>query len=461
MKLSKRLSQRLKALFIGLTWASLAPLTQCEAALSQTVNFANNAKDLGIFFATSRLNEGTSAAPVYAGTRHLDLSLGDPEKSPQGSNDYGLFTFLRPDKGGPLTASGNWASLRAAMDATDNYWKIAKPQSLTGFSEAEFLSRVGSFHGLIVIYVHGYDETLTEAATELAELADEYKRRMPARPIFPILYSWPSPGNKADYTGDEANLEWSEKPFKEFIDKVSAAKASDSDLDFVGHSMGSRYAFAYGAETKDAVPFRNVFLSCSDIDYHVAEERKTSLQRCLNRTLYVLTNDNDGALLTSQVLHGQPRLGRPGDSGTQIRETAASTFLNSSGNLDKAKDLLSKKLGSGLLGQLAESYLKPSQATTGAQSGDVSTWLSANPALSRSWGAKARLIDTTGLVTVNMGHHLAWPLVAGLLMDPPTTAPFVVSSVHKRPDASLLKQMGGVPKYLYRFDKIDLSRIAP
>jgi esterase/lipase superfamily enzyme len=28
--------------------------------------------------------------------------------------------------------------------------------------------------------------------------------------ILPILFSWPSPGKTADYTGDEANLEWSE-----------------------------------------------------------------------------------------------------------------------------------------------------------------------------------------------------------------------------------------------------------
>ncbi|HMY03179.1 MAG TPA: hypothetical protein PKA48_07490, partial [Candidatus Obscuribacter sp.] len=72
---------------------------------------------------------------------------------------------------------------------------------------------------------------------------------------------------------------------------------------------------------------------------------------------------------------------------------------------------------------------------------------------------RARLIDTTGLVTLNMGHRLAWPLISGLILPEPTYNPFVVTSIHKRPDALLLKQMGGTPRYLYRYDKIDLTRL--
>lgn len=422
---------------------------------------SNNSRDLLVYYATTRLNESPSGRPLYNGVRHLNLG--------QGSTDYGVVSYLRPDDGASTSQATSWDQLRQIMNSRDTYWKQASPGQQTQMTEMEMLNRVRDFHGLICIYVHGYDETFQEATGELAELVDEYKRRNPQANILPILFTWPSPGNTADYTGDEANLEWSEQPFREFIDKVAAAKPMDSYIDFVAHSMGSRYAFAYGS-AKSMAPravFRNVILSCSDMDYHTAEQKKEDLQRVVERNVYVLTNDSDKPLLTSQVLHGQPRLGRPVDSGTQIRQSASGIIGSGASGLLSGKsktELLSQVTkNSKFLSQissLAGNYLAKDNTLAPRENDDVTSWLIARPFISREWGAKARLVDTTGLVTINMGHRLAWPLVSGLILPEATYSPFTVTSIHKKPDALLMKQMGGTPLYLYRYDKIDLSRLA-
>jgi esterase/lipase superfamily enzyme len=446
-------------------------------ALAQ--KFSNN-REIGIFYATTRQNDSPSGRPLYGSTRHLDIGLG------QGSTEYGVATFLKPDGNIPTIAnSPNWSQLRTEMAKRDTYWTGAKVGQLNRLSDNDFFSRVKNFHGLICIYIHGYDMTFEESARELAELADEYERRAPGQEILPILFSWPSTGNKADYTGDEASLEWSEAPFRDLINRLAREKSYDTSIDLIAHSMGSRLAFWYATAMSQlapgsygSTPFRNVILSCADIDYHTAEQRKGDLQKCAERNVFVLTNDNDGPLLTSQALHAQTRLGRPADGGIAIRSIATAGNLTTS----KSADLLStvnslftanpnnandnnetkSSLAKFALNTFLQKKNSGSSPSNGqgqlTESGDIAAWLARNPALSREYGPKAQLIDDTGLVTVNMGHRIAWPLLAGLMLSQPTLSPFATSVIHKRPDALLLKQMG-TPTYLYRYNKINLDRL--
>ena len=192
--------------------------------------------------------------------------------------------------------------------------------------------------------------------------------------------------------------------------------------------------------------------------------------------MYVFVNDNDGALFTSQMLHQAPRLGRPidpsdgGATANLATSSAGSLIPSQTSLLSEAETMLSDKAAS-LFGQKARSFVD--QLASGAstvftkasqvspeQSPDVTMWLARDPYLSRDWSSKARLIDSTGFITLNMGHRLAWPLMAGLMLDPPQDAPFTFASINKRPDSAMLRAMGGTPTYLYRFDRIDLSRLA-
>lgn len=486
MRLQSKFAPRLALLLSISLWLGLiAPVLQVEqiaqnssgAACAQ--KFSNN-REIGVFYATTRQNDSPSGRPLYGAARHLDIGLG------QGSTEYGVATFLKPDGRIPTIAnSPTWQQLRDEMAKRDSYWTAAKVGQLNRLSDSDFFNRIKNFHGLICIYIHGYDMTFEESAREMAELADEYERRAPGQEILPILFSWPSTGNKADYTGDEASLEWSEAPFRDFINRLAREKSYDTSIDLVAHSMGSRLAFWYAMAQSQApssfgsAPFRNVILSCADIDYHTAEQRKGDLQKCTEKYVFVLTNDNDGPLLTSQALHAQTRLGRPADGGIAIRQIATTGNLSAS----KSADLLntvnslfsatsnssSDNNSKGSLAKFAlNTFLQKknagnSSSAAGGQtteSADISAWLARNPALSRDYGPKAQLIDDTGLVTVNMGHRIAWPLLTGLMLSQPTLAPFATSIVHKRPDALLLRQMGDSPTYLYRYNKIDLDRLS-
>lgn len=479
-KITVRLSVSLRlGLLLTVLLCLVVPVLPHSSGAAQAQKFSNN-REIGVFYATTRQNDSPSGRPLYGAARHLDIGLG------QGSTEYGVATFLKPNSNIPTIAnSPNWSQLRDEMTKRDTYWTGAKVGQLNRLSDSDFFSRVKNFHGLICIYIHGYDMTFEESARELAELADEYERRAPGQEILPILFSWPSTGNKADYTGDEASLEWSEAPFRDLINRLAREKSYDTSIDLVAHSMGSRLAFWYAMAQSQvppgsygSTPFRNVILSCADIDYHTAEQRKGDLQKCTERNVFVLTNDNDGPLLTSQALHAQTRLGRPADGGIAIRSIATTGNLTAS----KSADLLStvnslfssntsnadnKDTKSSLAKFALNTFLQKKNSgnntATGAgqltESADIAAWLARNPALSRDYGPKAQLIDDSGLVTVNMGHRIAWPLLAGLMLSQPTLSPFATSVVHKRPDALLLRQMGDTPTYLYRYNKINLDRL--
>ncbi len=485
-----RLSSGLQIVYTLLASVFLSLAFALPPALAQAFS---NGSELGIFYATTRDNEGTAARPSYGSGRHLDLG--------QGSLEYGVAPLNRGNFNS-IVESKNWQQLRSEMAKRDTYWTNAKVGQASKLSDTDFFNRVKNFHGLICIYVHGYDITFEESARELAELADEYEKRS-GQPVFPILFSWPSTGSKVDYSGDEASLEWSAVPFRDFVNRLNNEKSSDSSIDLLAHSMGSRLAFWYAMAAAPTIsssgrqPFRNIFLSCADIDYYTGEQRKDELQKCAEKNVFILTNDNDGPLLTSQALHAQTRLGRPADGGIAIRQivnqpggarlprnvndlrnmaTSAKSgeLLNQVGNLlAGSQPSVNSGNNNNSLAQFAlTTFLnKPSSSSASggllagpntagsAESPDVQSWLAANSQLSRDWNSRTKLIDDTGLVTVNMGHRLAWPLLAGLMLSEPTLPPFVATVVHKRPSSMLLREMGGTPTYLYRYYKIDLDRL--
>jgi esterase/lipase superfamily enzyme len=474
---SRLIASRLIALCLMAVFLCAAiPPCAAQSAPAEGPTYRPSNAELKVYYATTRLNDSPGGRPVYGGLRHLDFG--------QGSTEFGTAEVTRPAGYQTISSAPTWIELRDQMTAADNYFATAQIKELRKESQGDFLNHVKDFHGLIIIYVHGYDMPFDSAVREMAELVEEFQARAPGQALLPIAFSWPSPGHKAAYSGDEASLEWSEKPFRDLVNQINRSKPDDTSLDLLAHSMGSRYAFAFarsqvqsleGHENPSPI-FRNIYLSCSDVDYHTAEARREGLQNCASKLVYVLVNDNDGALFTSQMLHQAPRLGRPIDpgddasasalanSGTSPRATSSNGLLAQAENMlgDKAVALFGQKARS-FVDQLASGaetvFTRPSQVSP-AQSPDVTAWLARDPYLSRDWGPKTRLIDSTGFITLNMGHRLAWPLMAGLMLDPPQDAPFTFATINKRPDAAMLKVMGGTPTYLYRFDRIDLSRLS-
>ncbi len=142
-------------------------------------------------------------------------------------------------------------------------------------------------------------------------------------------------------------------------------------------------------------------------------------------------------MITSQLLHGQPRLGRPIDP-PNIRADK-SEFLSSAFWSRLTLD--------------ASALIIPDALNLDT---DVVRWINQNPKLAKEFGEKTIFIDVTNLVTGELGHRLAYPVIAGILKE--TLSPLSSTVVYKRPDKLTLEAMGGSPRWLYRFHKIDSNK---
>ncbi|MCC7531712.1 MAG: alpha/beta hydrolase, partial [Candidatus Melainabacteria bacterium] len=394
--------------------ASTRPPEKSTAEILRSRNFE-------VFYATTRANEGSTYKPVYAAKRNLDLGAG--------SLEYGACQIERPRSAPALMSATNFPQFKLSMETADRDWQSAPAKRFDRLTLPDFLVKVKNWRGPIMVFIHGYDESFDKSLKDAAMIAYQFDSKGDAA-VLPIAFSWPSLNNKADYAADEANLEWSTAAFFEFLDTLKAAKNPASPLDIVAHSMGNRPLIQYCFQRKTETPgFRNIILSGADVDYHMAESRIGGVEAAADRSVTVLVSDRDAPLITSQLLHGQPRLGRPIDPPT-VRA-------------DKA-DLLSSAFWSRLTLD-ASAIIVPNALNMDA---DVVRWINQNPELAKEFGEKTIFIDVTNLVTGELGHRLAYPVIAGILRE--TLSPLSSTVVYKRPDKLTLGAMGGSPRWLYR-----------
>lgn len=423
-----------RALVACLMVVFFSPAVQAEGGAQPAAARPCQPLDLRLYFATTRLNEGGPGKARYGGRRHLDLGSG--------SLDYGSACLARPP-GLASPASGPAGAFKEGVRTNSRLWFKAPVVAIEKESAEQFFSRFRQWRGHALVYVHGYDISFDEALQDLALIADEFERRNKSKPLLPILFSWPSVGSSAEYSLDLTNLEWSQLYFRTFLSRLASEKNAAATLDVVGHSMGSRYLLSAFGSVPGATPpnsVRNLFLASADVDLQTAEQCKSVIEGAVSGLVYVLVSDRDGPLIASQLLNGQPRLGRPIDPPADRPSRRA--------------DLKELKTGAYWLNLIARTTDVVSKNGMNDPEA-VRAWLNSNPGLAREFGAKSRLIDVTDVVSEDFGHGVAWPVIAALMSDPPSLSPLKAYTVYKRPDRLTLEQNGGKPTVLYSFLKVD------
>jgi len=164
-----------------------------------------------------------------------------------------------------------------------------------------------------LVFVHGYNVTFEDAARRTAQMS--YDLRFGGAPIF---FSWPSKGDTALYTHDEATIEWAETDLKRFLDDV-LTRSEAKNVYIVAHSMGNRAVTrALGtllAEKRDLRPkVKEIILAAPDID---AGTFKSAIAPALvgaGRPITLYASSDDKALQASRKVHGEARLGNAGKS---------------------------------------------------------------------------------------------------------------------------------------------------
>lgn len=385
-----------------------------------------------VYFASTRLDQEMEG---YGGARHLDRGSG--------SIDYGISCLARPDNTNVISKAINGPAYKQSVKQIRQSWNYSRSQSIKKFSEQDFFSMIHDWNGNICLYIHGYDKSFDDALQDVAILCNEYNRRCESESqmVLPVLFTWPSLNSPKEYAADESNIEWSYIPFRQFLNKMLAEKNSSSALDIVAHSMGNRLIFWYGAENAKSCQnpgVRNLFLSSADVDFHNAEQLKNEIQNLVSNVVYILVSDKDAPLLLSEYLHKQPRLGRPIDPPMVTRDQTGAFAFTPNSLLQLTLDTASVWLKNGM-----------------NDPPDVRQWLVADPSLDQDFGPKAKFVDVTDLVNDDMGHGVPWPVISGLMLNPPSLEPFGYFITHKRPDRSSL--INGRPSALYKFNKIDID----
>lgn len=170
--------------------------------------------------------------------------------------------------------------------------------------------------GRVLLYVHGYRETLQTTARDAVQIGALSNFDGPV-----VHYSWPSQGNLLSYAVDETNMYWDERNFRNFLTKLARTEWV-KEIVIVSHSLGARLvipAVEYVDRTStnaDSSNISNIILASPDVDREdferdIAEEVLAARRVNNDRRVTVYASLSDRALALSRAVHGYPRLGSP------------------------------------------------------------------------------------------------------------------------------------------------------
>ena len=170
--------------------------------------------------------------------------------------------------------------------------------------------------GRVLLYVHGYRETLQTTARDTVQIGAMSNFDGPI-----VHYSWPSQGDLLSYAVDETNMYWDERNFRNFLTKLARTQWV-KEIVIVSHSLGARLvtpAVEYVDRTStnaDSSNISNIILASPDVDREdferdIAEEVLAARRVNNDRRVTVYASLSDRALAVSRAVHGYPRLGSP------------------------------------------------------------------------------------------------------------------------------------------------------
>jgi esterase/lipase superfamily enzyme len=166
-----------------------------------------------------------------------------------------------------------------------------------------------------VLYVHGYNVTFENAIRISAQLKHDMGFDGLA-----LAFSWPSRGNFAQYTVDEANVEWSKTDFIKLV-KNLCDQTHIETLNIVAHSMGSRVTTsALISLLNDSPGYRKclgeLVLASPDIDADFFKRDIIPRLTAHKLPITLYSSSKDVALKASKTIHG--KYPRAGESGKEI-----------------------------------------------------------------------------------------------------------------------------------------------
>ena len=186
-----------------------------------------------------------------------------------------------------------------------------------------------------VLYLHGYNVGFARGCRRVSQFQQAINRDKRV-----ILFSWPSDGNPARYTHDEADIGWSEAGLAAVLEQLQQ-RFGPGGFDVIAHSLGSRAALRVAAMLGAANPARpaigQLLFIASDVDAALFRHNLPAIRAAAQR-VSVIANDQDLPLKLSRELHGEARLGEVGPHldalpGADVYDLSALGMRGSTGHL--------------------------------------------------------------------------------------------------------------------------------
>lgn len=171
------------------------------------------------------------------------------------------------------------------------------------------LSQLDEEERIIVIFVHGYNETFSSGLFRFAQMMHDFEI-----PGVPVYYAWPSAGDPRYYAYDLDSVFINRDGFADALRLAASAQADR--IMIIAHSMGSMLTLESLrdlAETNDAevlTRIGQVALMSPDLSVDVFRSQLARIAEASDIDFVVFTSTRDRALQASAALRGQTdRLG--------------------------------------------------------------------------------------------------------------------------------------------------------
>ncbi len=258
---------------------------------------ANSSYIQTVYYATDRKPTGDATPDGFFGA----------ERALNGQISYGSDDINIPytHKAGHIETP--WLKIEQLRDPRKHLYTLR----LNPMNEKSFFSEITSVDGKndILVFVHGFNTPFSEALVRAAQISFDFGFEGET-----IVFSWPSQGSLTAYNSDSENALWSAKHLELFLETLSD-KANGRKIHLIAHSMGSKVLLnalrlvAYrGAKTS---LFATVILSAPDFDAGLFHEQLAAEVKPLAAQFAIYSSRKDVALMASEKLNMETRLGTP------------------------------------------------------------------------------------------------------------------------------------------------------
>jgi esterase/lipase superfamily enzyme len=184
---------------------------------------------------------------------------------------------------------------------------VQQMENANVFVRAVRKARAGD--GGALLFTHGYNNTLEDAAFRLAQIKHDFGIEEPA-----LLFSWPSAGDPRGYVYDRDSVLFARDGFVELIRDLHGS--GQRNILLVAHSMGAYLAMealrqiALEGDKHLFTALDGVILMSPDIDPDIFRQQAGVIGK-LPQPFIIMTSQSDQVLSVSGFLTGRkPRLGR-------------------------------------------------------------------------------------------------------------------------------------------------------